>query len=316
VDPTASGFLTIFPSGETVPLASNLNFVPGDIVANAVAAKLGGGAIEIFNSQGCTHVVVDVYGYFTDGPAHGGGLGALTPARLLDTRIPDSGGCDHEGETRRVRVAGFGGVPRRGAAGAILNVTAVAPTASGYLTVFPADNSGAPPPAVSNLNFVAGQVVPNLVAVPLGVNGNIDIFNFLGCTHLVVDVVGWFAGGAPGPGGFIPTAPRRLLDSREPGGGGCVDWGTARTVAVTGFAEPIAAAIVNLTAVAPTAAGFLSAYPTGSPQPPTSNVNFVAGQVVPNLVVTGVGDSDSIDVFNSQGCTHVVVDVFGAFAAA
>jgi hypothetical protein len=44
----------------------------------------------------------------------------------------------------------------------------------------------------SDLNYVAGQTVPNLVVVKVGTSGAVDIFNGVGSTDLVVDVVGWY----------------------------------------------------------------------------------------------------------------------------
>ena len=38
VEPTAAGFATVFPCGQAPPFVSNLNFVTGQIVANAVIA--------------------------------------------------------------------------------------------------------------------------------------------------------------------------------------------------------------------------------------------------------------------------------------
>ncbi|MGI8808176.1 MAG: hypothetical protein ACR2KK_10105, partial [Acidimicrobiales bacterium] len=65
--PTADGYLTVFPAGAARPLASNINFAPGQTVSNAVVAKVGaGGKVDIFNAQGATHVVVDVQGWFGD----------------------------------------------------------------------------------------------------------------------------------------------------------------------------------------------------------------------------------------------------------
>lgn len=62
-DPQGSGFVTVYPCGSPTPLASNLNFVSGQTVANAVLAKVGdGGNVCIFNSQ-ATNLVVDVAGY-------------------------------------------------------------------------------------------------------------------------------------------------------------------------------------------------------------------------------------------------------------
>ncbi|MDP9072340.1 MAG: hypothetical protein M3N68_13865, partial [Actinomycetota bacterium] len=70
-----------------------------------------------------------------------------------------------------------------------VNVTVTEPSAASYLTVHP---TGEARPTASNLNFVAGQTVPNLVVAKVGNDGNITFFNAAGSTHVVADVVGWF----------------------------------------------------------------------------------------------------------------------------
>jgi len=63
-EPSAEGFLTVYPCGVTPPLASNLNFLQGSTVANAVIAKVGvDGKVCFFNSKK-TQIVVDVNGFF------------------------------------------------------------------------------------------------------------------------------------------------------------------------------------------------------------------------------------------------------------
>src|SRR5512144_1515514 len=64
-EPTASSYLTVWPSGATRPLASSVNFTAGETVANSVITKVGAdGRIAIFNFSGNTHIVVDVVGWF------------------------------------------------------------------------------------------------------------------------------------------------------------------------------------------------------------------------------------------------------------
>ena len=63
-------------------------------------------------------------------------------------------------------------------------------------------------PFVSNLNFVAGQTVPNLVMVKLSAGpppiggatgaGWLGIYNPYGATHAIVDVFGYFTASSPG----------------------------------------------------------------------------------------------------------------------
>ena len=64
-DPSANGFVTIWPCGEARPTASSLNLAPGLISANAVIAKVGvGGKVCLFTQSG-TELLADVNGYFT-----------------------------------------------------------------------------------------------------------------------------------------------------------------------------------------------------------------------------------------------------------
>ncbi|MEL0211769.1 MAG: hypothetical protein VW891_14520, partial [Novosphingobium sp.] len=81
VNPSASGFITVWPCGIDRPLASNINFVAGDTIPNGVIAPLGAEGAACFYSSVETDVVVDVAGWFEEGTY----LGA-TPTRLVDTR--------------------------------------------------------------------------------------------------------------------------------------------------------------------------------------------------------------------------------------
>ena len=74
-----------------------------------------------------------------------------------------------------------------------LTVTTVSPAAAGFVTVWPA---GQTRPNASNLNFSAGQNIPNTVIVPIGVGGKIQLFNGSGGTiQLLADVSGYYRAG-------------------------------------------------------------------------------------------------------------------------
>ena len=63
-----TGFITVYPCGQAVPTTSNLNFVTGDTVPNAVIVKLGaGGKVCLFAAESATHLIADVNGYFPAG---------------------------------------------------------------------------------------------------------------------------------------------------------------------------------------------------------------------------------------------------------
>ena len=68
-----------------------------------------------------------------------------------------------------------------------LNVTEVAGTRQSLLTVYP---YGTGLPRASNLNFGAGTVIPNLVTVPLGQGGAVNIYNAIGTVNVLADVRG------------------------------------------------------------------------------------------------------------------------------
>src|SRR5712691_2144855 len=139
---STAGYFTLFPTGGTAPLASNLNWVAGETVANLVSVGLSsGGDVTIFNSLGSADAVVDLQGYFA-APSGGSTAGQFTPvapARITDTRAgsgqPNAGSTLAAGTTLPVQVTGLGGIPSTGVSAVVLNVTAVNQTSSGYFTV-------------------------------------------------------------------------------------------------------------------------------------------------------------------------------------
>ena len=69
VSPSSVGYLTLFPCGQEPPLAANVNYVGGDIAANAVLVKVGDGGKVCIYTRASTHLVVDVNGYTAPGSA-------------------------------------------------------------------------------------------------------------------------------------------------------------------------------------------------------------------------------------------------------
>jgi uncharacterized protein (DUF1501 family) len=187
--PTAGSYLTVWPSGEPRPYASSVNMAPGQTVPNMVMTRVGAnGMVSIYNNAGSTHLIVDVLGCF-DGDSSGRYV-ALTPRRVLDSRDGTGAPLAPVGQAPiEVTLLGRGGVPSDGVSGVMLNVTAVAPTANTYVTVYP---GGTERPTASNLNVSAGQVIPNMVLARLGPAGTVLMYNNAGNIDLVADVVGYF----------------------------------------------------------------------------------------------------------------------------
>jgi hypothetical protein len=114
----------------------------------------------------------------------------LVPARVLDTRNGVGAPLAPLGANSSLdlQVTGRGGVPA-GATAVVLNVTVTDATDSSFLTAWP---TGVTRPVASNLNFVAGQTVPNLVIVQVGSGGKVSLYNFAGSTDVIADVVGYY----------------------------------------------------------------------------------------------------------------------------
>jgi uncharacterized protein (DUF1501 family) len=242
------------------------------------------------------------------GATAAGQLVAVTPRRRLDTRMGMGAAKTPIGPGQQVdlMVAGTGEVPLSGVTSVVLNVTATEPTRGGFLTVWP---TGEEKPWVSNLNFSAGQTVPNLVVAKVGAKGMVSIFNPEGSTQVIADVVGYIRQG--GNTRLVPVLPKRLMDTRD--SGGALGPNGVRDLVVVGSPVPSGAqaVVLNVTAVMPTTHGFLTVYPTGAERPWASNLNFVPRQTVPNLVVAKVGAGGKVSFFNPAGNTHVVVDLLG-----
>jgi len=188
---TEGSYLTAWPSDESRPVASNLNFGPGQTVPNLVIVKVGAdGKFRLYNRAGFTHVIVDVVGWYSNG-VMGNRVGTryspLLPSRILDTRTTHSSVGPHS--TIDVQATGRGGVPATGVSAVVINLTATEPTSGSYLTAFP---TGTAVPLASNLNFGPGQTIPNLVVVKLGTGGMFSVYNAQGNTHVIADVVGWY----------------------------------------------------------------------------------------------------------------------------
>jgi hypothetical protein len=298
--------------------------------ADTVSATFSGDA-DFGTSVGTTSIVV------TSGP-----YSPLTPVRICDTRAGnpsdltgDAAQCNGNsigaGGTRTINVAGEFGVPSDATA-TVFNVTAVDPSGSGQLIVFPA---GATQPLASSLNYAAGEVVPNLVEVGIGTSGEVSISS-LSRTDVVVDLEGYVAPTAAGGVGAglynaLPS-PARLCDTRVGNPSHLTGADTqcdglrlsaagtlpVQVATLNGIPTDATAAVLNVTVVNPAAAGFLTIYPEDASLPTTANVNYTAGQTTGNRVIVPLSSTGaklgSIDVY-SKAAADIVVDVSGYFSA-
>ena len=146
----------------------------------------------------------------------------LNPARLLDTRDGTGGNISALSQPGADRARGSpvsAGCPRPARPLSCSTSPSTPRLTSGFITAWP---SGEGQPTVSNLNYVAGQTVPNLVTVKVGANGRVNLYNSEGYTHLIADVVGYYTARRRRPvvpGGSRPSLPDGVLDTRQRRGG-------------------------------------------------------------------------------------------------
>jgi hypothetical protein len=186
VPPGPVSYLTVYPTGESLPIVSTMNDPTGTVEANAAIAPAGsGGDINVYVTQ-TTNLVVDINGYFAPVGAGALSLYALPPCRVLDTRAP-TGSPPFEGAIN-VNVIGSGCGGTSAAQAYVFNATVVPEGPLGYLTLWP---QGIVQPVVSTLNAENGDITSNMAIVP---TSNTQISAFASnTTYLVLDLFGYFA---------------------------------------------------------------------------------------------------------------------------
>jgi hypothetical protein len=218
----ASTYLSLFPTNSSgacpygpghSPTFSTINLGAGAVQANRVMVGLGpsttGGpddALCVYNAAGTINVVVDANGWYgsTTAPMSPAGyqFQALPPTRICDTRVSTTScteGAIGAALSRLTPVAGDVDIPSTlsgtTVVAVIANLTAVAPTATTFLTLYPANLTHRP--QASDLNVNAGEVLPNLVVVQLDTTGDsndgkVYLYNSAGSVNAVIDIEGWF----------------------------------------------------------------------------------------------------------------------------
>ena len=204
-----------------------------------------------------------------------------------------------------IPVAGIGGVPADAKAVA-LNLTAHNPRGPGFFTAYPCDG---PRPIVSNLNFVAGQIVAASAIVPIGANGKVCVFQY-GDANLIVDVTGSFNADS----GLVPVWPTRAIDTRETPARAGPTPTVVHVGAVPGVPADRSSVVVNLTTIG-YGNGVLDVYPCDATAPPSPTRTIIAGEIQNLLLISAVDANGDVCVTASTPI-DVIVDVFAGFTAA
>jgi glucose/arabinose dehydrogenase len=326
IDPVTPGYLIAWPGRTARPNVSNVNGVPGEVVANASVVPLDDAGGFLLSTYSTADVVVDLLGTFATAPGavSAGRYTALAPHRIADTRQamgadnvyskPASGGLP----IVRVPVAGRASVPTSGVSAVAVVVTAVGGSGSGGGFVL-ATAAGAGYSLNSNLNTNGpNDIRANLVVVPLGADGSIDL-HLLNIDDAVVDVAGWFTDGTPPAslaGRFVSTPLTRMVDTRENRGFGTLEGSQTASVAPPAAVPANAVALVqNVTLVDTTGPGFVTPFPGGTVPVISAGNASAAGQIRAVLSFTRLGGPPPSMSFYSYMRTDLVVDVSGYFTA-
>lgn len=191
--PTSTlAYLTLYPTGASLPYVSTLNAYNGQVVANAAIVPAGNsGAMSAYVTDQ-THLITDINGYFTSTPPNPLGFNTVTPCRVVDTRNATGafgGPIMAANSTRSFPIPmGSCGIPASASAYAF-NVTVVPTSTLGYLSIWP---DGETQPTVSTLNSYNGQIVANAAIVPAGTAGAVDVY-VTDKTQVIIDIVGYFS---------------------------------------------------------------------------------------------------------------------------
>jgi uncharacterized protein (DUF1501 family) len=312
VDASQPNFFTVYPGSTIRPFTSNVNAGPGRPVPNLVIMGVGDdGCVEVYNSHGTAHCVVDVFGYFIEGG--GDRFTAVSPDRLFDTRLGLGvrPGKVPAATPIEIQVAGRGGIPAEGVSAVVMNLTITEPESPGWMRLTPSGQTAA---TTSNVNFGAGDTVPNLVVCKIGAGGRVTLDGVGVGTHVLGDVFGYFG---PAGGELRTLPPKRLLDTREGNGAPIARVGaTSIRLPVAGRAQVPAnatAVVLNVTATNVAGPTFVTVWPDAEPQPGTSNLNAVGGQTIANLVVCRVGSGGALRLASPVAPCDLVADVLGYF---
>ncbi|MFO0713593.1 MAG: GH25 family lysozyme [Sandaracinus sp.] len=186
------------------------------------------------------------------------------------------------------------------ARGVVMNVTMVADTTTS-VAAYP---GGLAPPSASTTAYAARPRATLSIAAIRSGAVQLDV---RGGGRLIVDVLGHLV---PGAGlSFHPSPIRRVLDTRA--AGGPLAAGESRAIAL-GLA-PGSVAVLNVAAVAPSTAGYLT-LTSGSASPTsTSTVNHAIGETIANRAFVSVDASGGVSLFSNAGGLDAVVDLAGVF---
>ncbi|GAA1283909.1 hypothetical protein GCM10009634_31060 [Saccharothrix xinjiangensis] len=238
-------------------------------------------------------------------------------AEVLDTRDGTGAAAGQRGAetTTVVPVLGVGGIPTTGVGSVLARASILDPSADTWLVLTPDGEKRSDTTAVA---AQAGEDLSAFVAVEVGANGKLAVYQAAGKAHVVVEVHGYFKSsqGATG-GGYVPVEHTRAVDTRTGLGtaAGVVPAGGSRTVTLTGGPIPAGAtaAYVNLATPSATEGGWLSYAPAGGTARPV--MNYAKGTTQQAAVVQLPADGQVTFTNRGGAPVNLMVNLEGYFTA-
>ena len=118
--------------------------------------------------------------------------------------------------------------------------------------------------------------------------------------------------------GFHPLSPCRVIDTRQPNGGGQLAAQTLRDVdflaSTCNIPATAQAYSINATVVPPQPLGYLTILATGDSLPTTSTLNSVDGRIKSNAAIIQAGTGGRVS-FYASAPTDLIVDINGYFTS-
>ncbi|MEI8238435.1 MAG: PQQ-dependent sugar dehydrogenase [Actinomycetota bacterium] len=323
VAPSSDGDVSAWRPRSARPATGNVVGQRGLVSAAASVVPIdSNGNVELFTSA-TSNLIVDLVGFFdvSTGPVRAGRYVPVGPVAAIDTRMlpslanayvrTSSAGVD----TVNMPVRGLYGIPVD-AAEVALQVTGSADSGPNGGTVVAMPHGGTVPPT-SNLNTNGnGDMRTNLVVVPIGADGSVDL-RLRGTADVVVGVVGWFTGASSAvgtAGRFVLLPPVRVVNTRTGVGFHRLAARAAGAVNPAVVPDTALAIAATLAMASPGGAGSLTVYPNGlSPVPSVATVMTVlAGQSRGGADLSAM--TSGVVRCRTTVATDVVVDVMGYFA--
>ncbi|WP_186316154.1 LamG domain-containing protein [Catellatospora sichuanensis] len=327
VSPQFGSGLVAWPDLTPQPLGVNLKYRAGVVTSGYMIVPVGSnGYIRLspvwretfFISQPTdksTHILADVSGYFTTDSAVTGisSYTPVVPVRFADSRTGAGGntGKVPAGATWNYKVTGAtvgtGTVPN-GITAVAVNITTVSATAGGFVTTW---EQGQAKPAVSGLQYQPTDVYAGMAIIPVNPTTGQFSLSAHQPTHVIIDILGYFAPGTSGQKyhAFPSTGLLYTAESgtQAPAGG---------SKTVTPVANMVGANITLVVGLAALSSGggMVTSYPSATPAPSTSTLNFIVDKSVSNSTVVNAGANGSVAFAVSGSAAHLAVYSDGFFS--